>query len=377
MKVDPYTRKNSISYEFESIFKKYWIFVCLTDLLPRKGDFIIRLIAGEEIIIYNGVEGIVAFHNSCPHRQSPIFSEDHGNGPLVCPFHGWSFQDSGNIRAIPFAKSKYCFHEDDISKITLKRYHLHVVGKFIFINLSETPQSLESQISISIGQKLQEISDSMDDEVSIARIPVSTNWKLALEISLDPLHVPFVHKYTLLNIRGFDSSEIVKQIEDDSLSRDVTGESFLSEVDDPGASFMSPSFMVITKNPGIKKEVWHEYVSRYGIEDVYYDLYIFPNLHFVSADGGHSFSYEAYFPQEMSSTIVDYVFTTAKKIKSDRVFSVVHLESLRIGLAVFEEDIVMMEAVGRNVGDKPLVSLHGRWESNVVRWRKFFQEVDK
>ena len=256
----------------------------------------------------------------------------------------------------------------------MTEYKVEVLGKFVFVNLSDAPQPITDQLSDTMIAFLTDVSLYLDEDISITRIPVNANWKLIPEITFDEIHVPFVHTKTLFKDRKYDpkGATIIK-------GNDQTQQVTADGNSDPTVSIWKAasalSFVIATAHPGIKKEAWHPQVRRYGRRNAYYDAFLFPNLHFVSADGGYSFSYEAYFPIDNNHTLIDYVFTTAIKKQKDNVFSIVHLESLKMGLSVFEEDLQMMEMVQSNVEDKPLSAMHGAYESAIIRWRDFFRRV--
>jgi phenylpropionate dioxygenase-like ring-hydroxylating dioxygenase large terminal subunit len=352
--IDVYCGNNTHPIESECIYSKKWVFMCLTSMIQTEGDYIVRKIAGVEVLLMN-VNGVIgAYENICPHRGMNIKNDQFGNGKLSCEFHAWSFNNEGALHSVPYNEKLFCFGENEFSSIKLKKFSTIVLGKFIFINLSNDPLSISDQISIENQQKLIKFSQHIDDSYSIARLKTKANWKLIIEITMDELHVPFVHNKTLAKLRKYTPSDF-------SLNKSTM--IFKSSKD--------LSFYCETPLTNIASHEWHPLVDRLGDKDVYYDLYIYPNLHVVSADGGYSFSYEAYFPEENGSDI-DYLFTTAKPQKASKFFPVVHYESLKYGLTVYKEDLQTMERL-QSAGYLALPN-YGPYEYRIKAWRDYFMD---
>ena len=79
--------------EKSAIFGNLWIFACLRTTINEDQAFCTRTIGHYTVIIQNFSGVIRAFHNSCPHRMMPIHSQEFGQGRLICPYHGWVFDD--------------------------------------------------------------------------------------------------------------------------------------------------------------------------------------------------------------------------------------------------------------------------------------------
>ena len=57
---------------------------------------------GERIVLFRSAEGVRAFRDACVHRGARLSSgRVDGNGCLVCPYHGWSYDGGGRVVRIP------------------------------------------------------------------------------------------------------------------------------------------------------------------------------------------------------------------------------------------------------------------------------------
>jgi phenylpropionate dioxygenase-like ring-hydroxylating dioxygenase large terminal subunit len=354
--IDVYCGNNTHPIESECIYSKKWVFMCLTSMIQTEGDYIVRKIAGIEILLMNVNGGIGAYENRCPHRGMNIKNNKFGSGKLACDFHAWTFKADGGLHSVPYNDQLFCFGESDLLGIKLRKFKTLTLGKFVFVNLSNDPLSIDDQISIDNQETLIEFSRYIDDSYSIARLNTTANWKLIVEITMDELHVPFVHNKTLAKLRKYTPSDF---------SANKSTINFKSSKD--------ISFFNMTPLTTSVSHDWYPYVDRLGDKDVYYDLYIYPNLHVVCADGGYSFSYEAYFPDE-NGTNIDYLFSTAKIQRVSKVFPIVHYESLKYGLAVYKEDLEAVERM-QSAGNFP-APRYGAYECRIQAWREYFAKKE-
>jgi phenylpropionate dioxygenase-like ring-hydroxylating dioxygenase large terminal subunit len=359
---DPYSQTNSIDLENELIFKQLWIFVGTTNLIKNKNDYIIRKIANTSVLIRNDGEAIKAFVNKCPHRGSKLFTNECGNSSLRCLFHGWSFDNNGECSVIPFEDNLYCFKEDTKNNIYLTPCSIEVLGKFIFINLDAFAMDIDEQFPKEMINELIEISNYIDEDISFTKIEAKLNWKLIVEITMDEAHVPFVHSNSLNQLRPYIPSDF----------KNVN----LVDADKP-FSLKDLSFQHETPHENIPSLEWHKDIERYGKKNSYYDFYFFPSLHLACSDGGFSFSYENLYPNSTNQTDIFYAYMTSKKNKNNRHFKVAHLESMRYGLKVYNEDIAMMEIVQSNINNQPASHQNGKYEYRIKRWRKYFETLNE
>src|SRR5688572_27890872 len=103
--------------ERERLFHGQWFCVGRGEQIPAKGDCLHVSVAGESLIIVRGRDAALrAFYNVCRHRGSQLIrspalpdpgASATGNsgqlaGALVCPYHAWTYNLDGTLRAAPF-----------------------------------------------------------------------------------------------------------------------------------------------------------------------------------------------------------------------------------------------------------------------------------
>ena len=106
---------------------------CHSSQLGKPGDYLTLEIFDQDIVITNTREGgLKAFYNVCQHRGHKL-AEGSGNRKLlVCPYHAWSYDLQGKLRAAPHANKVPGF---DNSQICLTEIRLENFLGFVFINL--------------------------------------------------------------------------------------------------------------------------------------------------------------------------------------------------------------------------------------------------
>ena len=103
-----YTDSSTIDLEYKNIFQKQWQLIGLSNELPNHNDYICREVGNLSIIVQNTKGDLAAFRNVCPHRFSQLKDKETGSSPLVCPYHGWSFNGSGELSGVPLEQTFSC-----------------------------------------------------------------------------------------------------------------------------------------------------------------------------------------------------------------------------------------------------------------------------
>src|SRR5207302_9329344 len=81
------------SEEAERIFAQRWVCVGRAAELAAPGDYVVRPIAGESVIVVRGQDGAArAFYNVCRHRGTRLCETGRGrlSETIQCPYHAWT-----------------------------------------------------------------------------------------------------------------------------------------------------------------------------------------------------------------------------------------------------------------------------------------------
>lgn len=83
----------------DAVLRNEWIVACRsTDV--QDSPFQVTIM-GERVVLFRSAEGIHAFKDLCIHRGAALSLGCVKDGKLVCPYHGWEYEASGECVKIP------------------------------------------------------------------------------------------------------------------------------------------------------------------------------------------------------------------------------------------------------------------------------------
>ena len=134
-----YTRTEVLAEERERIFARHWNCVGRASTLARPGDYVLRTIAGESLIVLRDRAGTLrAFFNTCRHRGTRLCRAESGHfsETIQCPYHAWTYTTDGRLIGAP--------HMQDVQDFDKRDYPLHAAAVaewegFVFVNIAEQP----------------------------------------------------------------------------------------------------------------------------------------------------------------------------------------------------------------------------------------------
>ena len=191
---EAYTSLDHLDKEMGALFHDSWQFIGTTADIPNDGDYLTFELFGKPLIVWNKDGQLHTFLNVCPHRFSMLSHHKCGHAAerLACQYHGWEFDETGNTRKIPDAKS---FKPMKQGELGLVKYHTETIGQLIFVNTSENPPPLRDQLGP--GYQVAEDLFSADRRWFLTLdYEVECNWKVKIENSLESYHVDFIHTKT-------------------------------------------------------------------------------------------------------------------------------------------------------------------------------------
>ena len=213
-----YLSDEILAREQHHIFRSLWIFAGMKQLLAAENSFLTRAIGGVSVVIQRLGGRLRAFENRCLHRQMALQTDDVGCRPLVCKYHGWTYDTDGSIRGIPNAEI-YEFTSEVRNNLRLREFALKEVGNLLFVCTGDSPTPFEAQFSPDFIETLETSSSVFDGEVAYAKFKVGYNWKLNFENVLDWNHVQFIHPKSFYPLLNADGSAAVRPSLSDNLRK--------------------------------------------------------------------------------------------------------------------------------------------------------------
>lgn len=169
----------------EQGFRNYWYPVMLASELGKRP--IKRRLLGEDIAFWRDGGKVNAIADRCPHRGASI-SRGHirfpGSGTVSCPYHGWTFDGQGQLRA--------CIQEGPNSlmagKVKTKSYPVEERLGVVWAWIGDLePVSIEEDLPLAM---------KVPGIVSLVHFTKvwTTNWSLLFDNFIDGLHAPYLHR---------------------------------------------------------------------------------------------------------------------------------------------------------------------------------------
>src|ERR1700712_1884367 len=89
--------------EFDRIWHRGWVYVAHTSEVAAPGDYAIRSIGRQPVIVSRNKAGDVnVLLNRCPHRGNRVVNDQLGNSMnFRCAYHAWTFTNSGDLLGVP------------------------------------------------------------------------------------------------------------------------------------------------------------------------------------------------------------------------------------------------------------------------------------
>src|SRR5438093_9549809 len=130
---DWYVSPDILRREQELIFRSAWHYAGPLERLSEPGDrFPCLAGAAPVVVVRDGAGALRAFLNVCRHRGSEIVKEPGRGATLQCPYHAWTYDLDGSLRAAPRSEREPGF---DPATISLRPVLVDTWGPFVFVNV--------------------------------------------------------------------------------------------------------------------------------------------------------------------------------------------------------------------------------------------------
>ncbi len=188
-----YTDPAIFAAEMNGLLARSWQFAGHASQLPDAGDYITFEIAGQNLFCIRGRDQkLRCFYNVCQHRAHELLKGAGNTRVVVCPYHAWTYELTGELRAAPNAKSVPGFERADIC---LSEVQVDDFNGFIFVNLDRQAPSMDDCFP-GVREELRAYVPQIETLAPLEWVEVHErcNWKVSVENYSECYHCPINHK---------------------------------------------------------------------------------------------------------------------------------------------------------------------------------------
>lgn len=210
---EAYTSEEFYAWEVGQVFRKEWFCLAHVSQIPKIGDFLNLDLFGDPVIVVRDKgDQVRVMSRVCPHRAMDIMPPEFGydgHGPaewsegrpgcgntrlFLCPYHSWTFELDGRLKACPEMQEARGFHRDEWG---LREFRSEVWQGFVFVNLDgAAPEPVAGQYA-AMGAHVGRW--PLGEMVVVLERPwdVPCNWKVLAENFMESYHHAGTHVKTL------------------------------------------------------------------------------------------------------------------------------------------------------------------------------------
>ena len=193
LRAEAYTDPTWADFEREAVFTKTWQWVCHIEKLREPGSYVTAEVAGRPLCLLRDRQGeLKAFYNVCKHRAHQLLTGEGQVRRLVCPYHAWTYDLSGQLIGAPNTKHLKDF---DVGRICLDQVRVEVFCGFVFVNLDPEAEPL-AEASGALGEEIMQWAPDVAELTFAHRLTydIKSNWKNVVDNFLECYHCPTAHK---------------------------------------------------------------------------------------------------------------------------------------------------------------------------------------
>ena len=190
-----------LEQELNSIFKQDWFCAGRASALSKIGDYLTLELAGQPIMVVRSKDGqLRAQSNVCLHRMSTLLEGRGNKSSIVCPYHAWTYELNGKLRAAPAMDKNlsFCKQEKHLPSVRCEEW----LG-WIMITLNDSADSVTEVLS-GVEELVGDFGMENYQETFFETHTWNTNWKVLAENFMESYHLPVCHKGTIGGLSKLD-----------------------------------------------------------------------------------------------------------------------------------------------------------------------------
>ncbi|CAN5460582.1 aromatic ring-hydroxylating dioxygenase subunit alpha [soil metagenome] len=175
-------------FDLKAIFARNWLLVAVEAELPKPGSYKSLEVGPWPVLLVRDRSGTLrAFHNSCRHRGAPVCEGQGVTARLVCPYHRWTYELSGELAHAGRMPDDFVPAEHSLKPVALES-----LCGVIYICLADVPPDFAP--FRQAFEPLLAPHDLANSKVAhTSTLVEKANWKLVMENARECYHCPGAH----------------------------------------------------------------------------------------------------------------------------------------------------------------------------------------
>jgi choline monooxygenase len=189
---DWYVDPAVLKLEQEHVFRRVWQYAGRTDQAADPGAFFTCRAGDVPLVVVRGRDGeLRGFVNVCRHRGSLVCEGEGRRETLQCPYHAWTYDLDGRLRAAPRSELEEGFDRESLGLLPVS---VGSWGPFVFVN----PDPDAAPLGETLGELPALLAAGGIDVGALrfhhrAHSAVDANWKVCCENYLECYHCQVAH----------------------------------------------------------------------------------------------------------------------------------------------------------------------------------------
>jgi phenylpropionate dioxygenase-like ring-hydroxylating dioxygenase large terminal subunit len=180
-----------------------WHVVAYKDELPEKQPVAVRLL-DEDIVVWRAGDRVHAWKDLCVHRGTKLSLGRIEGATLLCPYHGWTYNEEGQCVRFPAHPS-----QKPPATACAKVYQVQQRYGWVWVCLGEPEQEIAN---------FSEWNDSTFRKVHCGPYNIEAGGPRAIENFLDVTHFPYVHQGLLGDLEHTEVNDYVVEITEEGVT---------------------------------------------------------------------------------------------------------------------------------------------------------------
>jgi nitrite reductase/ring-hydroxylating ferredoxin subunit len=191
--IDRYIDPAYAQKEYHNLWTRTWQFACREEHIPEVGDYCVYDIGRHSFIVTRVAEGAIrAYYNACLHRGTMLRApgSDGCASEFRCPFHGWTWNLDGSLKA---AVCDWDFPHVESDEFSLPQARVETLAGFVFINMDPEAPSLADYLGPEFLSHVNVW--GLENRYTYCHVAkrLPANWKLSMEAFMEAYHVLETH----------------------------------------------------------------------------------------------------------------------------------------------------------------------------------------